>query len=458
MCMIKERSTYIPGETVPVLFECTNPFSTEGICPLFPVDFIFFGYTPMSEKFLEFNRGGPRAWNDVQHYKSVTTSPSANGGATVCSESSGYYPGDHAIGYCPHIACGYDSWNGSQFSQPFGDVGSLDKDLPSFASLDSNGDFVSPPADLDSLKSRALSSILPIVKAELSLPNFIYELKDFKRPLLEAARVFRSSSWYSALGKLGLTPQQWRNMTFSKLLKGSAGHYLSLQFNVLPFINDIAKIRSAISRTERRINDFVSREGKPQNRHFAFSWSEFTDSTDEFVGAKPGPYSPFDGTDVSSTRTVSYEPSKFHVQVQYNYNYTGYQREHALLLGQLDSLGINLNPAIVWNALPWTFVVDWVFGIGPFLDQLKVSNFEPVINIHRALWSVKRTRKIEVLKRTRISRSPSVVLTQRKLPSVTQTAYRRSVFVPTISSILSSGLTIKEASLGAALVISHRRR
>jgi hypothetical protein len=49
-------------------------------------------------------------------------------------------------------------------------------------------------------------------------------------------------------------------------------------------------------------------------------------------------------------------------------------------------------------------------------------------------------------------------LSQTMLPAVSQTAYRRSLFTPSISSILSSGLTSTEASLGAALVISRKRR
>jgi hypothetical protein len=453
--MTNERSQTVPGELIDVVFDCINPDSPYPICPAFPVTFNFTAYTPRYERYSGSNPGRRRDWHSFQHYKSVSTEQAANGGATVASESAGFYPTDHALGYCSHICCGYDQWIGFNFSQPFGDAGSLDKDLPSFLQADVGDGFIPPPAQLDEFKSRALSSILPLIKSELSLPNFIYELKDFKRPLAKAASVLKSKSFYDALLKIGWTPKQLKSLTFWRMLQGSAGQYLNYSFNVKPLVTDIAKFYSALSRTERRINDFISREGRPQNRHYVFSWAEFTDAFSTITGGTTGALSPH-AAGCSSTRTVSYDPSRFHVQVQYNYNYTGYQREHALLLGHLDALGIQANPAILWNAIPWTFVVDWVLGVSPYLDQLKVSNFEPVINIHRALWSITRRRRISVVKQTRYP--GATILSQSKMPEVTQTAYRRSLFTPSISSITSSGLTSQEASLGAALVISRKRR
>ncbi len=145
----------------------------------------------------------------------------------------------------------------------------------------------------------------------------------------------------------------------------------------------------------------------------------------------------------------------FHAQIEYNYNYTQYQVEHARLLGYLDALGVNLNPSIIWNALPWTFVVDWVLSIGQYLDDFKVENMRPQINIRRYLWSVSRGRVITVHRAVRLK------LTDEQfwipLPTVRQTAYRRQVSGVSSSSILSSGLTLKEVSLGAALVIVRKR-
>lgn len=44
--------------------------------------------------------------------------------------------------------------------------------------------------------------------------------------------------------------------------------------------------------------------------------------------------------------------------------------------GLLDSLGFELNPQIVWDALPFTFVLDWFFDVGSFLGQFKLDTLE----------------------------------------------------------------------------------
>lgn len=42
----------------------------------------------------------------------------------------------------------------------------------------------------------------------------------------------------------------------------------------------------------------------------------------------------------------------------------------------LDSLGFELNPGIVWEAIPFSFVVDWFFDVGGFLNRYKFDTLE----------------------------------------------------------------------------------
>jgi len=46
----------------------------------------------------------------------------------------------------------------------------------------------------------------------------------------------------------------------------------------------------------------------------------------------------------------------------------------------LDALGVELNPVIVWDAVPFTFVIDWFFDVGSFLERFSVDTLElPVV-------------------------------------------------------------------------------
>jgi len=159
-------------------------------------------------------------------------------------------------------------------------------------------------------------------------------------------------------------------------------------------------------------------------------------------------------------RVVNEQATKFHAELQFNYIYTGYQLEHARVLSLLDAVGVNLNPAIIWNAIPWSFVVDWVFGVSRWLNEQRIGLMEPKVNILQYLWSVKRDRTIYL---SSTVKCPSVFGTGLTFPAssithpeVRETAYRRVAGLPSASSIQSSGLSLREFSLGAALGITRR--
>ncbi len=47
-----------------------------------------------------------------------------------------------------------------------------------------------------------------------------------------------------------------------------------------------------------------------------------------------------------------------------------------MLAAYLDALGFELNPRIIWDAVPFTFVLDWFFGIGSWLERHKYDTLE----------------------------------------------------------------------------------
>lgn len=395
----------------------------------------------------------------------------------VAAEHRDYYP-YHDVGWLsdPVSTYPWPGYSGSSLYVAFGDPG-----LPFWGSGDSyyqaraDGGFVPPPANLSDLQQRGLKSTMPIIKAELSLVNSIIELKDFvslPKSIREAkglynrltnivpTRVAKSAKYRK--GRLRRTGQ-----TLRELVRQTAGGYLQYKFNISPLISDIAGIVTALHRLEARINDLVTRSGRVQRRHFAYNWKEFTDFTRSSSGYYPFELST-EGlrgqiTAYGAFREAIHDSSTFHYEVEYNYNFTQYQLAHAQVLGLLDYFGVNLNPAIIWNGLKWTFVIDWLIGVSRFLDDFKVSNMEPKINIRQVLWSIKRRREVRTWTQLGYNGTqfPGAVPTSNpkgQLPVTVEVAYRRDVGTPTESSLLASGLSSGEFTLGAALVLSHRRR
>lgn len=412
-------------------------------------------FTRYKESLWSDSEGSHRAWKMCEHYKCSSIPKSGSVSVTVPVDYgfNGWYRRTSVITE-PMIL-----YNGA-----YGSVGELNVGLPNFYFERPDGGFVPPPADLESLVSHALKAMLPVIKAELSAVNSLIELKDFLslRSSVEAIK-----DTIVTLFKKGFNRQ-----TLAAAFRTKADVYLQYKFNIAPLLSDISGIYRSLANTERRINDFITRSGRVRISHFTRKLTESTDTPtyDTSMGlidAWEYPEGPSHGTYklgavASMDRFVQTEPASFHVQMQYNYNYTAYQIEHARLLALLDALGINLNPGIIWNAIPWSFVVDWVFGVGQYLDNFKVTNMEPKINILRCLWSIKRKRRITVAGRY-VSVPEELTFTPDppasiSLPVVEETAYRRQPFMPSGGSIESSGLTPTEFSLGAALVISRRRR
>lgn len=402
--------------------------------------------------------GSRRAWKDFEIYNIYSGNPARGlSSLRTMAQVWEFYPHTYYVD-CSEPLFGYFGYPvlpGNLPSYPWGDPGRPVAGLPKFYEKRLDNGFVPAPSNLNELQQRALSSMLPSIRAELSSVNSIIELKDF----VSLPHLIKE------IGKFAFLRNG--NKTLRQISRLSADAFLQWKFNIRPLISDISGVFSALSTIERRINDLITRVGKVQKRHWSFSWSEFSDSEQTSSGYKIFPQfqlpNNYELTTFYTKRVVTHYPSEFHAEIEYNFNFSQYQIEHARILGLLDAFGVNLNPAIIWNAIPWSFVLDWVLGVSRYLDQFKVENMEPKINIRRYLWSIKRSRRIQLIKGSFTPpldghalpdcNSPGV-----PMPVVTETSYRRKVDLPSISSITSSGVNSSEFTLGAALVIARRRR
>jgi len=316
--------------------------------------------------------------------------------------------------------------------------------------------------------------MLPVIRPDLSIVNSLIELKDFKS-LPHMLRNWR------LIAQRGLPLPQKQvgkllhgKVTVAELVREAANAYLQKKFNIDPLISDVRAVVNALQRAERRLNDLITRSGRKRVCHWQcklnedqqlrFDKSSVTSLYDKPVFRKKETNSVFGLSCLTHLeRTTTTRPAEFHAELEYNYNYFKYQVEHARILGLLDILGVNNPLHIVWNAIPWSFVVDWVVGVSRWLDQTqRVGWMDPAINIHQFCWSIKRERIIHTeavaafWKNTYETGSGTPVRTT--LPVVRETAYRRDTPPLTLSSLTVSGLSSQELTLGAALVVSRKRK
>jgi len=411
-------------------------------------NFPFWGCNKLHEWIIEDGVGRSR-WNEIEHYKLESTF----GGVkthhvtydwNVWHEYGSPYYHDGIIGHS------------ERFGDGFGAVDGPPTVVPPLIGVDSAGQkYILPLPQVDAMVQVALGFLMPGIKDDLSLVNSLLEFRDIK----SLARRVKATAGaiVKALSYIGKTS----SATFAalaRLIKGgrsahrdAANLYLEVQFGWKPLYSDVMAIIKSLRELNKRIKRELSNQYKLRRRHYKISFvlepeqqvlsgvlfKTYADGYPFYMGYR--------------TRVRTKAQAVFHVEVEYQYYYPEMVQQHAALLGLLDSLGVNLNPKIVWNAIPFSFVVDWVVNVSSFLDNFKLANMEPRVNITRCLHSTKVTRET--------SRSADVG-TNIGIPCsfVRETAYIRTPFLPTAARIMTSGLTSKEFSLGVALAIQRTKR
>jgi hypothetical protein len=458
---LSTRSDWFGGGQQDIMFQmqgtwepCYAPPKPDPFIVSFVID--AFEYRLEAKLEEENNRKNSNVWKSFEHYKRSCSTEFLPSTLRLQSDARVPTPfnscGSYDIGICKNPLLGWRGYVGGigQYNPWIAlplmyEPGQLEGDS-----------FVRPPLDLDSLNQRALNNMMPGIKAELSLINSIIELKDF-RSLGKSIR----GSLDAALSVLKKVKGAASGGTLRKILQSTADGYLQLQFNILPLLKDISAVMHVMSSVDEQIVRLVNGVGKRQTRHFRYVWAEQQMETTQsrgpyFLG--PGPNYPGEtGAFKWTTRAIA-QPTLFNAEIQFNYSLTGWEIAHARLLGFLDALGVNVNPAIIWNAIPWTFVLDWVVGVSSLLNTMKTPNINPTVNITNYCWSVRRQRDLYTQFDYWGYHSPGVGQYPVILPTVHEEAYRRQVGLPSRSSLSLSGLSLTELSLGAALLVARKAR
>lgn len=420
------------------------------------------------------------SWTNFTHYKaSYGTLPS---GKIKLPRVQGVWPNSYGacwIGSFPP----YVGWLAHNWTAPL-------EVLPKMHTTDGAGGLscITPP-DIGAIVSSLLKGMMPGIKTELSLINSIIELKDFKSFIKDCKSLVKSAI-ASVKRFRDLTAHLPRDFWggqvigdlrrgWVKYLKGlkkagktelarravvvASENYLQWKFAWAPLISDVRAVRRALSTLERKINNLVTNEGRVRTSHGSASRILGSSPTTEVTTSLQGPagfldYGPY--WDAPSTQTIRVNESsvsaRIHVELRYNYNLTQYQRENARILALQDALGVQYNPAIIWNAVRFTFLIDWVLSVGSYLDQFKVAHMEPKVNVLGALWSCQAERHVTWSKTMYHGGMPGGLGTP--LPSKKEVSYVRRTFMPSRSSLTGSGLSSSELTLGAALVFATRGR
>lgn len=312
----------------------------------------------------------------------------------------------------------------------------------------------------------AMDNLVPKLEGEFNAPVFIAELTDLKSLAL------------SVIDTIRFLPEQILRL-FSKPLGTLSGRYLEGIFGYLPLVSDVKAAVNTGFEVGDKVIEFLEGQNKRQTLHFQKALSPETfrepgwfssnivaqwDST-EFGS----PHAFMAGVIDSITCSGHIERSvevDFHATLEFEYRLPALNAFWQSMFGELDTWGINLSPAVIWEKIPFSFAVDWCFNVGSWLKRFDKKNLPVQVVIYDYCWSIKyqltEETFIDQLEDLRWSNRPLMNdapgWTPPVLPVKTQvyTGYYRSVGIPTVPpeslwSLPSSWQIITAAALGIQL-------
>jgi len=237
---------------------------------------------------------------------------------------------------------------------------------------------------LTRLDHYALEKMVPELDTGFSLPVFIKEIGELKM------------LWRDAVELLTQLPRRIIKL-FRKPLKELSNSWLSAIFGWLPFVKDVQTIVHKLLNVSKDVDNYLKNANKRQTLHFRKklspltfrdeSWFEnegfisvFTDEGEFSIGA--GSF----GLLEFSTKVVrEIERLTYFATMDFQYNIPilhDISRYQAGLRGLCENFGVKFDPADIWAVIPFSFVIDWFTGIGPWLGQFDIDLLPRQVVIH----------------------------------------------------------------------------
>jgi hypothetical protein len=296
--------------------------------------------------------------------------------------------------------------------------------------------------DISSFVDAAMAYMLPGIKPQLSIVNSIIELKDFKglpRSIDRMMQFFHSlPSWLRTAKK--------QKATLREITKLSSEAYLTHQFALAPLLREVNALCGILSSVRLQLKKLEDNAARVQYAHYKQVLTpDVADGSTTHSHVEGG------AGNFNYSRTVTnLEKPTLRASMKYTYQIHT-PKEYRARTAFLDALGLNLNPQIIWNAIPWSFVVDWVFGVSRYLSNFNMANLDITTNIHQFCISYKLKRRVDCL--TAYSTNTLLPASQRLTLRREDDVYSRRAFEPDLTRHLAlSGLNLKEFSYVGALL------
>jgi len=162
-----------------------------------------------------------------------------------------------------------------------------------------------------------------------------------------------------------------------------SSEYLNIEFGWKPLIDDALTIMETALKSDKIWRDFINGSGKAHHRKFHFD-PVVTTSKTQTNNVYPWP--------VGATQLHANTGTRYVVtQTRTDYWFSGSFRYH--VPGERGDIadirravakarhlwGIDASPDVVWNLLPWTWLIDWAGDIGGLMRSLSLFSRDGLV-------------------------------------------------------------------------------
>jgi hypothetical protein len=246
------------------------------------------------------------------------------------------------------------------------------------------------------------------------------------------------------------------------VVKNVSGAHLNMSFGWIPLFKDLKGLWTGLQKLSGRLRWLRRNAGKQLTNRL--TWP-IQSTSSEVVTLDGGLNASVVGAGVT-VPGYSYQRIRkvtlvehYHATLRYSYTMDEMSELELKIKGFLEALGIRWDLAILWNALPLSFVVDWVLDVSSFLRSFSVDNLGLKTNIIDFCHSVKSTAVTEHCVRFYNNLAPTVDTFIPRWTAVcgTKTRYERERAMPSLHALDNTGLNLREVVLSAALVGANAR-
>ncbi len=174
---------------------------------------------------------------------------------------------------------------------------------------------------------------------------------------------------------IGSTALQTRAASFRSL----GSEYLNFEFGWKPFVSDLLSIASSIDESEKLLSQLARDSGKNVRRRMSFPVERNTTYTKDNIFPLSGASS-FVLSQVSRTVVErTYHRSWFSGAYTYHYDPAALSEASRIATQARLLLGLKIDPEVLWNLAPWSWLVDWFVNIGPVLHNLSAFSQDGLV-------------------------------------------------------------------------------